>query len=171
VTVSADAIVVMGVAGSGKTTVGKALAAALDFDFADADDFHSAENRAKMTAGHPLTDADRQPWLAAVREYIEARIAAGRKVVVACSALKESYRQELTPSTSTEIRFVYLNATRELTASRLRGRHAHFMKENMLASQFATLEAPTSQEAVIVDASHPVPVIVASVIESLSKTA
>jgi gluconokinase len=164
-----EAIIVMGVAGSGKTTVGEALAARLGYEFADADDFHSAANKAKMAGGTPLTDADREPWLKAVREHIEARVAAGARVVVACSALRETYRQMLKPSPHTGVheRFVYLEASKELTESRLRSRHAHFMKADMLRSQYATLEAPTASEALIVDASLPIEDIVNRICEQL----
>lgn len=160
----------MGVAGSGKSTVGMALARELGWEFSDGDDFHSAENRAKMTAGVPLTDADRTPWLAAVHNHIEQRVRQGVHVVVACSALKESYRDQITPPATLSVQFVFLDASPELIAARLRERHDHFMKESMLASQFATLEAPSSKEALIVDASQPVEEIVREVIERLSKS-
>jgi gluconokinase len=152
-----NVIIIMGVAGSGKTTVGEQVASKLRYEFADADDFHSAANKQKMAGGHPLTDSDREPWLASVREHIEQRVAAGAKLVVACSALRETYRRLLKPA-APEVRaqFVYLQASEELTASRLKARHAHFMKVDMLRSQFATLEAPTDAEAWIVDASLPV---------------
>jgi gluconokinase len=170
VAVACDAIVVMGVAGSGKTTVGMALAEALHWEFADADDFHSAENREKMAAGTPLTDDDRAPWLKTIRQYIADRVATGAKVVIACSALKETYREHLKPPAPVVVSFVYLNATPELTASRLRARHAHFMKVNMLASQYSTLEAPSSKEAITVDASKEVDEIVAAISRQLPKS-
>lgn len=161
---------VMGVAGSGKSTVGTALAQELGWEFSDADDFHSVENRAKMTAGVPLTDADRAPWLAALRNHIEQRARQGVHVVIACSALKDSYRAQITPPAPLSVQFVFLSASPELTAARLRNRHHHFMKENMLASQFATLEAPSPQEALIVDASHSVEEIVRQVIGQLPES-
>ena len=142
-------IVVMGVTGSGKTTIGSLLAARLGWDFADADEFHSAENKAKMHQGIPLTDADRAPWLAAIHERIAQWLAEKRNVVLACSALKQSYRQQLW--TGPEVRFVYLRGSSELITERLRARKGHFADEHILAGQFADLEEPT--DAVIVDIS------------------
>jgi gluconokinase len=140
-------IVVMGVTGSGKTTVGSLLAARLGWQFSDADEFHSAANKAKMHQGIPLTDADRAPWLAAMHEQIAQWVAKKRNVVLACSALKRSYRQQLW--TGPEVRFVYLRGSYELIAERLRGRIGHFADEHILAGQFTDLEEPS--DAVIVD--------------------
>ena len=145
-------IVVMGVTGSGKTTVGTLLASRLGWHFADADEFHSAANKAKMHAGIPLTDADRLPWLAAIHDQIGKWIAAGENVVLACSALKESYRRMLW--SRPEVRFVYLKAGYELIAARLRSRTGHFADEHILAGQFGDLEEPA--DAVSVDI-HPAP--------------
>jgi len=145
-------IIAMGVTGSGKTTVGTLLATRLGWHFADADEFHSAANKAKMQAGIPLTDADRLPWLAAIHEQIEKWIAAGENAVLACSALKESYRRLLW--SGPEARFVYLKGSYELIAQRLRSRTGHFADEHILAGQFADLEEP--QDAVSVDI-HPTP--------------
>lgn len=145
-------IVVMGVTGSGKTTVGTLLATRLGWHFADADEFHSAANKAKMHAGIPLTDADRLPWLAAIHGQIDRWIAAGENAVLACSALKKSYRRLLW--TGPEARFVYLKGSYDLIAERLRARKGHFADEHILAGQFADLEEP--DDAVSVDI-HPVP--------------
>ena len=142
-------IVVMGPTGSGKTTVGTLLAQRLGWDFVDADEFHSAANKAKMHAGIPLTDADRVPWLAAIRKQIERWLAENRNVVLACSALKQSYRAILWRDG--EVKLVYLKGTYELIAQRLRSRHGHFADEHILAGQFADLEEPT--DALVVDIS------------------
>jgi gluconokinase len=142
-------IVVMGVTGSGKTTIGTLLAARLGWDFADADEFHSAQNKAKMHQGIPLTDADRAPWLAAIHERIAQWVAGKRNAVLACSALKQSYRQQLW--TGPGVIFVYLRGSSDLITERLRARKGHFADEHILAGQFADLEEPT--DAIIVDIS------------------
>jgi len=153
-------IVVMGVAGSGKTTVGRALAASLGWDFADADDFHPPENIAKMSAGRPLDDADRAPWLAALRAWIDACLARGGDAVVTCSALKRRYRDVLLPDTP-RVRLVYLQGSRELLAARLRSRPDHFMKPGMLDSQLAALEPPA--DALALDIAPPPEMLVAEI--------
>ncbi|RZK19101.1 MAG: gluconokinase [Hymenobacter sp.] len=135
-------IIVMGVSGSGKTTVGELLAQHLHLPFFDGDDFHSAANVAKMAAGHPLTDADRHDWLAALATHLgEWEQASG--AVLACSALKESYRQTLQAGAHEHLRWVFLDGSYELLRARLEGRHDHYMKSSMLDSQLATLEKPT----------------------------
>lgn len=134
----------MGVAGSGKTTVGALLAQKLGWRFADADDFHPAENRDKISRGTALTDADRAPWLAAMRSAIMQWNAAGENVVLACSALKRDYRDELRTG---PVRFVYLKGDSALLLERLRSRHGHFADEKILASQLATLEEPCADES------------------------
>ncbi len=139
----------MGVTGSGKTTIGSLLAARLAWHFADADDFHSAANKEKMHKGIPLTDADRLPWLAAMREQIAKWVALKQNVVLACSALKQSYRQLLWDGP--EVKFVYLKGTYQLIAERLRARKGHFADEHILAGQFADLEEPG--DALVVDIS------------------
>ena len=144
-------ILVMGVTGSGKTTVGKALAESVHWQFADADDFHPPANIAKMRAGIPLDDADRRPWLAALRTQIDQWLQAGTNAVLACSALKQAYREQLVASS--EVRVVYLCGSRELIAERLKQRHGHYMDPNLLPSQFATLEEPRDAFVVDVDAS------------------
>ena len=133
-------IVVMGVAGSGKTTVASRLAIALDWMMLDADNFHSQENREKMQNGIPLTDEDRGEWLKKLRALIERYIEKNQNMVLACSALKESYRQTL--KVSEAVRFVYLRGSHEQIEERLRQRKWHYMKPEMLASQFEILEEP-----------------------------
>jgi gluconokinase len=150
-------IVVMGVAGSGKTTVGAMLAGRLGWTYAEADDFHPPANIQKMAAGHPLTDADRWPWLEAIGRWIDERRAAGEAGVVSCSGLKRKYREVLRRDRP-EVRLVFLNGSRELLASRLVARHGHFMKPGMLDSQLADLEPPDPDEhatVVSVDATPP----------------
>ena len=133
-------VIVMGVVGAGKTTIGRLLAEQPGWQFADADDFHPPSNVEKIRHGIALTDADRQPWLASLRAAITNWIAAGNNVVLACSALKRSYRREL--EAGPEVRFVYLKGSPDLIADRLRSRQGHFAGEQILASQFADLEEP-----------------------------
>jgi gluconokinase len=137
----------MGVTGSGKTTVGELLAAQMGWEFVDADQFHPAVNVQKMAQGIALTDADREPWLSALRDVILQWRAGGKNVVLACSALKRSYREKL--GIGGEVRLVFLRGTYELIASRLRDRHGHFATETILADQFAKLEEP--QDAIVVN--------------------
>jgi gluconokinase len=133
-------IVLMGVAASGKTTVGRMLAEALGWTFYDADDFHPRANVEKMSRGVPLDDEDRRPWLETLRELIKECLSLGRDAVLACSALKESYREFLL--IDERVRLAYLDAERELIRERLDERSDHFMKARMLDSQFAALEEP-----------------------------
>jgi gluconokinase len=133
-------IILMGVSGAGKTTIGRALARELRWTFAEGDDFHSAANVAKMHAGIPLTDEDRAPWLQSLRNAIAGWLAAGENVVLTCSALKASYRAVLL--VSEEVQFVYLRGGFELIAARLASRRGHYMNPNLLRSQFDTLEEP-----------------------------
>jgi gluconokinase len=137
-------VIVMGVVGSGKTTVGRLLAEELGWGFADADDFHSASNVEKIRRGVALDDGDRRPWLESLRAAITGWIAEKRNFVLACSALKRSYRQEL--EAGPDVRFVYLKGSAELIAERLRSRHGHFADEKILASQFVELEEPDEEE-------------------------
>lgn len=143
----ATVVLIMGVSGSGKTTVGLALAGALGWTFRDADDFHPAANVAKMGAGQPLTDADRAPWLAAIRAFIAAALARGESAVVTCSALKETYRQAAIPDPA-RVKLVHLSGDYGLILERMQQRQGHFMKAEMLQSQFAALEAPRGALAV-----------------------
>ena len=153
-------VIIMGVAGSGKTTVGAALAAALGWPFVDADDHHSPESVAKMAHGEPLNDGDRWPWLDRLRAIIDDTLAGDGKLVLACSALKASYRARLAGcAAGGQVRFVYLAGTPELLHARLAKRAGHFMKPEMLDSQLSTLEVPG--DAITVDAAQPVPDVVA----------
>lgn len=153
-TVRPTVVVVMGVSGSGKTTIAKALARRLHARFADADSFHPPANVAKMSAGTPLTDADRAPWLAAIAAWIDDRRAAGERAVVACSALKRAYRTVLIGDRQ-DVGLVYLAGRRDLIGRRMAGRRDHFMPPGLLESQFETLEVPSEDE-------HPVTVDVAA---------
>jgi gluconokinase len=147
---AATALVVMGVSGSGKSTVGKALAERLHWPYADGDSFHTPENVAKMAAGIPLTDADRWPWLNTVERWIAESLRAGSSCVIACSALRKSYRDLLRGAADAvegaAVRYVFLDVDRELLFHRLIERHGHFMHADMLAGQLATLEPPTAAE-------------------------
>ena len=153
-------VLVMGIAGCGKSTVGQRLAAALGWPFFDADDFHPAANIAKMASGTPLDDADRAPWLERLRQLIGEQVAAGISAVLACSALKQSYRERLLGGCA-EARVVYLQASRALLAVRLRERVHHFFPAALLDSQLAALEEP--DDAIVIDAGRPVADIVAAI--------
>lgn len=153
-------VVVMGVAGSGKTRIGTMLAGQLGWPFLDADDFHPPANIAKMAAGIPLDDADRIPWL----EAIHAKLTKIENAVLACSALKERYRQRL--GAGLDVRFVYLRATRELIAARLRERRGHFFAPELIESQFEALEEPG--DALVVDAAQAAATIVKELVRTLS---
>lgn len=162
------AIILMGVSGSGKSTVAAALAQRTGLTCADADSFHPAANIARMSAGIPLTDDDRWPWLRAIAAAIDSHAShAAAPLIIACSALKRTYRDILVHGRS-DVRIVYLKGTRELIASRLAARHDHFMPPSLLDSQFAALEEPGPDEPVItiaVDAN--VDTIVAAIIDDL----
>jgi gluconokinase len=140
-------LIIAGVAGSGKTTVGTLVAERLHWQFADADTFHPEANVAKMRAGLPLTDEDRQPWLRAVGEWIDGRIADGQSAVVTCSALKRSYRDLLLNGRPTAT-MVFLTASKDVLDRRLMTRSGHFFPEKLLDSQLATLEPPAPDEHV-----------------------
>lgn len=135
-------VIVMGVAGSGKTTVGQALAQRLGWDFYDADGFHPIENISKMASGIPLDDEDRAPWLASLQALISASLQQKHPAVLACSALKESYRQKLLEGND-DVLLVYLKGTYDLIWARLSARQDHYMKPEMLQSQLDLLEEPT----------------------------
>jgi carbohydrate kinase (thermoresistant glucokinase family) len=157
-------VIVMGVAGCGKTTVGRGLAEALWWEFIEADDLHPAGNVAKMSAGIALTDADRAPWLAAVRGAIDACIGRGSRAVVACSALKETHRLILAPDPA-GVRFAHPRGDYSLIKDRLGGRTGHFMKESLLRSQFETLEEPAY--ALTLDAAEAPDVLINRIREAL----
>jgi len=162
-----DALIVMGVAGSGKTTVAQALAGRIGWIFQDGDAFHPASNVEKMRAGRPLTDDDRWPWLRAIAAEVDRTRAAGEHTIIACSALKRVYRNILIGQ-RTGVRLIYLRGSRELILQRLRGRRGHFMPPQLLDSQLATLEAPDADEnAIVVDVEASVDAIVDAVIRQL----
>lgn len=149
------ALIVMGVTSSGKSTIAEHLAARLGWRFEDGDSFHPASNVAKMSAGQPLTDDDRWPWLQAIADEIDRVLDAGGRVVVACSALRHAYRDILVHGRD-DIRIVYLDGSRELIGERMAKRKGHFMPPGLLDSQFGTLETPAPAEhpiKVSIDAS------------------
>jgi gluconokinase len=157
----------MGVSGSGKSTIAERLAARLRWPYEDGDKFHPAANVAKMSAGHPLTDEDRRPWLQAIADEIDRICAAGKRVVIACSALKRAYRDILVHGRG-EVRIVFLDGTEDLIAQRLAARKGHFMPPDLLASQFRTLEPPVaSEQPIIVSIDAPVDTIVDDIIRQL----
>ena len=162
-------IVVMGVSGSGKSTVGRLLAQTLRLPFQDGDELHPPDNIARMAAGVPLTDADRQVWLAAIGKRLAA--AGGRRdgVVVACSALKRAYRDQLRAD-APDLRLIYLHGDTPLLAARLAARRDHYMPASMLPSQLAALEPPRPEEGAIeVDVAQPPEAIVQAVCRQLRK--
>jgi gluconokinase len=143
-------IIIIGVSGSGKSTIAQALAAAHHWQYIDADDFHSAANKAKIANNEPLTDADRLPWLQTLHTQIRHWLDTNQTTVLACSALKRSYR-DLLSDNDLAVKFVYLKGSYELIAKRLREREDHFAKEGILKSQFETLEEPIKDEAITID--------------------
>jgi carbohydrate kinase (thermoresistant glucokinase family) len=156
-------VLLMGVCGCGKSTVGRALAAALDWPFVDADTLHPPHNVAKMASGMPLTDEDRWPWFDRVVAEMRRYDAAGSHLVVACSALKQAYRDRL--ASGGPVRFVYLKGDASIIEPRLATRTGHFMPPALLASQFATLEEPT--DAIVIDIAQPAPEQVAAISRAL----
>lgn len=155
--------IVMGTTGSGKTTIGSLLAKRLRWEFADGDDFHPPANVEKMSHGSPLTDADRTPWLKILHDKIVQWLAERRNVVLACSALKQNYREEL--MVGPDVKLVYLKGSYELFSARVLVRKGHFAKQDLLASQFATLEEPA--DAITVSAAASPEEIVAEVRKKL----
>ena len=153
------ALVVMGVSGSGKSTIADRLAARLGWRCEDGDKFHPASNVAKMSAGHPLTDEDRWPWLQAIADEIDRVCKAGQRAVIACSALKHAYRDILVHGRH-DVRIVFLEGTQDLIASRLAARKGHFMPPGLLTSQFQTLQPPDANE-------HPVTVSIDATVEAI----
>lgn len=135
-------LLIMGVAGSGKSTLGRRAAAALGWPYFEADDFHSEANKTKMASGTPLDDADRAPWLAAIRAKMNATVEADRSAVFTCSALKEKYRQTLAGDAQHPVTVVFLNGDYETILARVSRRKGHFMKADLVKSQFETLEHP-----------------------------
>jgi gluconokinase len=156
--------IVMGVSGSGKSCVGKTLARQLGWDFYDADDFHPPENIAKMANGIPLDDSDRAPWLTALHDLISSALKTDRPGVLACSALKERYRQQLMDGNE-GVQLIYLKGSYELIWSRMEKRSDHYMKPHMLKSQFNTLEEPTN--ALITDITKSVDEIVQEILQHM----
>ena len=158
-------LVLMGVSGSGKSTVAGLVAGRLAWDLEEGDDLHPAVNVAKMAAGQPLTDADRWPWLSRVAGWIHSELDAGRSGIITCSALKRSYRDRLR---SPGVTFVYLHGTRDTIAQRLATRHGHYMPPALLDSQFADLEPPEPDEnALRIDIDQPAADQAAQLIDAL----
>jgi len=156
--------IVMGVSGCGKTSVGKALASNLAWDFFDADDFHPPANISKMAKGIPLDDTDRAPWLAALHDLISSNLKHNEPGVLACSALKERYRQQLMGGNE-GVQLVYLKGSYDLIWSRMAVRKEHYMQPEMLQSQFDALEEPAN--ALTIDISSPVDEILSKVLEQM----
>ncbi len=159
------AVVFMGVAGSGKTTIGRLFADAIGADFYEGDDYHSADSVGKMRRGVPLTDTDRAPWLAELRRIIELSLARDRVAVITCSALKAVYREELRRGDQ-RVQFVYLIAPRAVLEARLRSRQGHFLDPSLLAEQLRILEPPS--DALTVDAEKSPREIVMELINQLA---
>ena len=159
--------VIMGVAGSGKTTIGALLAHALDIPFVEGDELHPRANIERMAHGIPLTDEDRRPWLLAIAQGLREAEQSGRGLVVTCSALKRSYRDLLRSQGAAETRFVYLRGNHPTVAERLARRRGHFMPASLLESQFAALEEPgTDERASVHDIRESPEAIVADLVQS-----
>ncbi|MCX5395048.1 gluconokinase, GntK/IdnK-type [Streptomyces sp. NBC_00094] len=162
-------VLVVGVAGSGKSTVGRLLAERLGWAYGDADAFHSEANRAKMAAGHALTDSDREPWLEAIGEWMDRVTAADQRAVVACSALKRDYRDKLLAGRPDAV-LVYLHGSRELLESRLAARHGHFFPADLLDSQLAVLQEPEPDEhPLVVEIDRPPEAVVTAVLSRMRR--
>ena len=161
------ALVVMGVSGSGKSTVADHLAIRIGWRYEDGDSFHPPSNVAKMHAGQPLTDEDRWPWLQAIANEIDRTCGTSTRAVIACSALKRAYRDILVHGRD-DVRLIFLRGTQDLIATRLAARKGHFMPAGLLASQFGTLEPPTADERpIVVDVAGSPAEIVAEIIRRL----
>lgn len=157
-------LLLMGVSGAGKTTTGKRLASRLGWTFRDADEFHPPENIAKMSAGLPLTDADRWPWLDAIGHWIDAQRGHGGRAIVTCSALRRVYRDRLMHGRP-EVKLVFLKGSKALIADRLSRRAGHFMPPALLQSQFDALEEPRRDErALVVDIALPPRIVIAKIL-------
>lgn len=156
-------LVIMGVSGCGKSTVGAALAARLGLAYRDGDDLHPAANVEKMRAGQPLGDADRWPWL----DRVAAVLKDEAPVIIGCSALRRAYRDRIRSGAGGPVRFVHLSGQRDLIAARMATRAGHYMPLSLLDSQFATLEPPGPDEALTVDIDQPLPTLIDSILRSL----
>jgi carbohydrate kinase (thermoresistant glucokinase family) len=162
---NARVFVIMGVSGSGKTTVGEALAVQLNCPLYDADDFHPPQNVAKMAGGIPLNDADRAPWLESLAALIAGYLERGETAVLACSALKESYRDQL--RVNEQVHFIFLDGDFDLIWKRMQARQGHYMKPEMLQSQFETLERPLGDEAIHISIGQGADEIVAQILQAI----
>lgn len=160
-------LIIMGVSGSGKTTIGRQVARRLGAAFFDADDFHPAENIKKMAEGNPLNDLDREPWLNNLADMIKKELDEGKRGVLACSALKKEYRDKL--RVGEEVLFVFLQGEYDLIWERIADRDDHFMKADMLRSQFKALEPPTDEMAMVVSVDQTIKRIVEEVLERLEE--
>lgn len=160
-------VIVMGVSGSGKTSIGQALAEAVGWDFFDADDFHPPENIVKMASGIPLNDSDRVPWLASLHDLISSSLKADRPGVLACSALTDAYRRQLLVGDA-RVQLVYLKGNYGLIWSRMSARTDHYMKPHMLQSQFDLLEEPI--DVITVDISKPVAEVVQEILDRMKSS-
>lgn len=169
-------VVVMGVSGSGKTSIGKRLAKTIICEFADADDFHPRANKEKMRSGVPLTDEDRLPWLQDLRKLISDHQSESKSLILACSALKQNYRrvlegtedesqQQSTSKQQSKVIFVWLKVDFETVQKRLKKRRHEFMNPDLLKSQFDTLEEPA--DAIVVDARKSIPIVVDEIIQKI----
>ena len=156
-------LVIMGVSGCGKSTVGAALAARLGLAYRDGDDLHPAANVEKMRAGQPLQDADRWPWL----DRVAAVLKDEAPVIIGCSALRRAYRDRIRSGAGGPVRFVHLSGQRDLIAARMATRAGHYMPLSLLDSQFATLEPPGPDEALTIDIDQPLPTLIDSILRSL----
>jgi gluconokinase len=170
-TMAPHVIVLMGVSGCGKSTIGQRLSKKLSWPFRDADSFHPEANIAKMSRGAPLEDEDRWPWLGAIAQWIDERRGAGAPAIVSCSALRRAYRERIIGARS-GVDLVYLKGTVQLIGERLRRRKGHFMPPSLLQSQFAALEEPQRDERpIIVSVAMPPPRVVAAILEALQASA